>query len=57
METKRQEQQLEVSRSAVNRLVSHGNKHRNDCVEGSYSAGYWDGYIRALQHVLEAENE
>ena len=49
--------QLDVSRSAVVRLVKTGRHHRQACVEGSYQAGYWDGYIRAMQHLLEAENE
>lgn len=32
-------------------------RHYVETVEGSFVQGYWNGYIRALEHILEMEDE
>ena len=53
------EQQLDVSRKAVKGLLIDAYKRCQAAEdEGARCvASYWGGYIRALQHVLEMENE
>lgn len=31
--------------------------HYGETVEGSFTQGYWNGYIRALEHIIEMEDE
>jgi hypothetical protein len=54
-----EERQLDVSAGAVKRLILDGMERYNEAVKSGYKYGeaYYDGYIRALKHVLEAENE
>lgn len=54
-----EERQLDVTVGTVKRLLIMGYDHYNDAMKGEAHgiASYWDGYIRALQHVLEAENQ
>jgi hypothetical protein len=54
-----EDRQIDVSVGVIKRLKMFGLKHYNDCVKsGAMSAAsYWDGYMRALSHVLEAEHE
>jgi hypothetical protein len=53
------ERQLDVSVGTLKRLKIYAYKHYNQAVkDGAFSlASYWDGYIRACTHVIEAENE
>ena len=50
---------LEVTVGTVKRLIILGMERYNESVLSGYKYGeaYHDGYIRALRHVLEAENE
>jgi hypothetical protein len=54
-----EERQLDVSVGTLKRLKMYAYRHYNQAVkDGAYSlASYWDGYIRACTHVIEAENE
>lgn len=54
-----EDRQIDVSIGVIKRLKMFGLKHYNECmVSGAIAAAsYWDGYMRALSHVLEAENE
>jgi hypothetical protein len=54
-----EERQLDVSVGTINRLILLGMERYNESVKSGYKYGeaYNDGYIRALRHVLEAENE
>jgi len=53
-----QERTLDVSAPAVRRLLldAHENSRSLDA-ESHYARTYWDGYIRALETVIEMENE
>jgi hypothetical protein len=53
------EQQVDVSRNAIKGLLIDAYKRCQAAEdEGARCvASYWGGYIRALQHVLEMENE
>ena len=55
----REDRQLDVTVETIKRLKIFGMKQYNDCVTSGAmtAAAYWDGYRRALSHVLEAENE
>ena len=37
--------------------MKRARRHRDECVEGSYKAGWWDGHMRCLQLMLEMEDE
>ena len=54
-----EERQLDVSVGTLKRLKIYAYKHYNQAIkDGAFSlASYWDGYIRACTHVIEAENE
>jgi len=54
-----EERQVDVTVGVIKRLLLHGYERYNDAVKSGhqYGAAYNDGYIRALRHVLEAENE
>jgi hypothetical protein len=51
--------QVDVTVGMIKRLILLGYERYNDAVKSGYQYGaaYHDGYIRALKHVLEAENE
>ena len=53
------DRQLDVTIGTLKRLKIYAYKHYNEAVKtGAMSiASYWDGYIRACTHVIEAENE
>ena len=53
------ERQLDVTVAVLKRLKIYGYKHYNQAIrDGAMTvAAYWDGYIRALGHVIEAETE
>jgi hypothetical protein len=54
-----EERQLDVTVGTIKRLILLGMERYNESVKSGYKYGeaYNDGYIRALRHVLEAENE
>jgi hypothetical protein len=53
------ESPIDVSASVINRLKSFALEHYNQAMkDGAMAvASYWDGYIRACQHILEAEHQ
>ena len=55
----RGEQPLELSLGTVKRLLVLGYERYEEAfkTERKYEAMYWDGYIRALHHVLEANGQ
>lgn len=54
-----EDRQLDVNVGVIKRLKIMALEHYNDSMVSGASAiaTYWDGYLRALSHVLEAENE
>ena len=52
----RETDQLDIERSAVLRLRADAVERVQQSRE-SFSARYWDGYLRAIDHILEMENE
>lgn len=54
-----EERQLDVSVGTIKRMLIMAYDGYNEAMkdEAKRAAAYWDGYIRALQHVLEQENE
>jgi hypothetical protein len=54
-----EERQLDVTVGTIKRLLMLAMDRYNESVLSGYKYGeaYHDGYIRALRHVLEAENE
>lgn len=54
-----EERQLDVTVGTVKRLIMLGYDRYEESVRSGYKYGeaYSAGYIRALKHVLEAENE
>lgn len=57
MATRQGEEPVDVSRRALVRLRKMAMRHYVETVEGSFTQGYWNGYIRALEHILEMEDE
>lgn len=57
--TNTKEELLDVSVDTCKRLLDMARKSYNDCIlhKQEHAASYWDGYIRAIQHVLEAHGE
>ena len=53
------DQGLDLTVGALKRLKIFAYKHYNQAMkDGAHStASYWDGYIRALTHVYEAQEE
>ena len=53
------EEQLDVGRAAIKRcLIDAYNRCSTAEQEGAACvASFWNGYIRAMQHVLEMEDE
>lgn len=56
-----QETPIDVSRESVARLRDMGNLELAAAMaihgDGSHQCAYWDGYLRAIEHVFEMENE
>jgi hypothetical protein len=54
-----EERQLDVTVGTIKRLLIMAYDGYNAAEKGDAkrAAAYWDGYIRALQHVLEQEHE
>jgi hypothetical protein len=54
-----EDRQLDVTIGTVKRLKIFAFRQYNQAVkEGAHSVtSYWDGYIRALGHLIEAEGE
>lgn len=48
---------IDVSAAAIRRLIRHYQTQLDSQAPGSYASGFSDGAIRALQQVLEMENE
>jgi len=49
---------LDVTVNAVRNLLIEGYKHYEEAfMKGDPDQRYWDGYIRALHHVIEMENQ
>lgn len=57
MAIRKGETPVDISREAVVRLKNHALTSYDETVEGSSTNGYWNGYIRALEHIAEMENE
>jgi hypothetical protein len=53
------DRQLDVSIGTLKRLkIFAYNQYGQAVKDGAMSAAsYWDGYIRACTHIIEAENE
>ena len=53
------ERQLDVSLGTLVRLKEMAVRAYNEAMTLGQpgSAGYWDGYIRAIDHVLEADGQ
>lgn len=54
-----EDRQVDVTVGTIKRMLidaydRYGEGHKTGA---HYVASYWDGYIRALQHVLEQEHE
>ena len=57
MATRQGEEPIDVSRNALVRLRKIALRHYNETVDGSYTQGYWNGYVRALEYVIEMEDQ
>lgn len=57
MAIRKGEDPIDVSRRALVRLRAMALQHYDETVEGSFTQGYWNGYIRALEHIIEMEDE
>ena len=55
----KKERQLDVTVEAVKRLLIWGSENYDAAFkeQSVREQMYWDGYIRALHHVMEAEDE
>lgn len=51
--------QLDVSIGVVKRLLLFAYEHYNEAYKSNAVGvmSYWDGYIRACQHIIEQEKE
>lgn len=54
-----EDRQLDVSVGTLKRLKIFAFRQYNQAIkDGAHSvSSYWDGYIRACSHIIEAENE
>lgn len=54
-----EDRRLDVTVGLIKRLKMFGLKRYNEAAQDGYhqATSYWDGYMRALSHVLEAEME
>jgi hypothetical protein len=61
LETSRfnEERQVDVTIGMIKRLKMYGLEQYNQAMKDDAKAAisYWDGYMRALTHVIEAEME
>jgi hypothetical protein len=57
MALRKGEDPIDVSRRALVRLREMALGHYDETVEGSFTQVYWNGYIRALEHIIEMEDE
>lgn len=53
------EQPLDVSMESCKRLLLMGYEHYDEAMKGDHKivASYWDGYIRAIQHIIEMDGQ
>jgi hypothetical protein len=51
-----QDDRLDLERSAVVRLKNEATVKAQQAGE-SFSGRWWDGYLRAIEHILDMENE
>lgn len=52
------EQPIDVDRAAIARLKDHALRRMNQLPQSRVSERcFWDGYVRAIEHVLDMENE
>lgn len=57
------ESRIDVPKAAILRLLDYARDFCDTAAKdgaitsGVYWDGYWDGYCRALEHVIEMENE
>jgi hypothetical protein len=53
------ERELEVTVGTVKRLLEMAYKHYNEAarIDSKSIIDYWDGYIRACKHILEADGQ
>lgn len=51
-----QEVRMDITRASVVGLLTTARKHINDN-RGRPAELWWDGYIRAIEHVLEMEGQ
>lgn len=51
-----EEKPMDVTRASVISLLVAARKQINDN-RGGQAEVWWDGYIRAIQHVLEMDNQ
>jgi hypothetical protein len=51
--------QVDVTVGLCKRLLIDAYRRYNEATKDGahHVASYWDGYIRGIQHVLEAQNE
>lgn len=54
-----EDRQLDLSIGVVKKLLLDAYDRYNEGMRDNahYVASYWDGYIRALQHVIEADGQ
>jgi hypothetical protein len=54
-----EDRRIDVTLGVIKRLKMFGMKRYNEAAKDGYhqATSYWDGYMRALSHVLEAEKE
>jgi hypothetical protein len=54
-----EERKLDVTVGVVKRLKMDALEHYNQAAkdEAKHAVCYWDGYMRALSHLIEAEME
>jgi len=53
------ERQLDVTLGSIKRSLEMAVEQYNECMKNGHvaSSSFWNGYIRAMQHVLEMENQ
>ena len=53
------DRQIDVNIGTCKRLLIDAYKRYNEAVKDGahHVASYWDGYIRGIQHVLEADGQ
>jgi hypothetical protein len=52
------EQPIDVDRAAIVRLKDHALRRMNQLPQSRVNERcFWDGYVRAIEHVLDMESE